>query len=527
MENYASVLLKILLLTLISFIFAPNAVDGRLLLVSQDGRGDFTTITDAANAAQPGDTVLISGGVYHETLRPHQSGTADNRITYTNVAGEEVIISDTDVGLDLNLRSYITVKGIQFENIDVFGSIYDGHHNEIAYCSFVQMRNYVQFIGFGVNGGASYNWIHHNTFSRWGYFDDTEDYGDMISIYDSEGTTSYNLFEENEVSYAGHAPFRLASRYNVVRNNYFHNEPWYDDFGNRGMEIAYHEGSGGVAEFNLIEGNRFGMTGVPSDAEYGAGMQLGAPHHIVRYNVFYYSAGPGLSLSTWFGEGDTRADYNHIYNNVFYKNGLTPTISYWSAGLVTIETGEPIIGNVIKQNIFYANNIQSFFWAGNQRDESLIPLDQVVENNLENVDPLFVDVVSPVDPLNAALPDFHLQATSPAVDTGIHLTFVKNSGNGTALTVDDAGYFSDGFGIVDADWIKIGNTDPVEIDSIAYDTNIINIGQSRSWSKGDPVYLYKNSAGTVVYEGAAPDVGAFEYKPTTVTLPFFLPVITK
>ncbi len=65
-------------------------------------------------------------------------------------------------------------------------------------------------------------------------------------------------------------------------------------------------------------------------------------------------------------------------------------------------------------------------------------------------------------------------------DTGIHLTFVTNSGSGTILTMDDAGYFSDGFGIVDADWIKIGSTDPVEIASIDYDTNIINTGQSRN-----------------------------------------------
>ncbi len=226
------------------------------------------------------------------------------------------------------------------------------------------MRNYVHYIGFGISGGATYNWVHHNTFSSWGYLDATEDYGDMISIHSDEGITGYNLFEENVVSYAGHAAFRLVSRYNVVRNNYCHNEPSYDSFGNRDMKIAYHKGSGGVAEYNLIEGNRFGMTGDPCDAEFAAGLQLGAPNHIVRYNVFYHGAGPGLSLSTWFGEGDTRADYNHIYNNVFYKNGLTPTISYWSAGLITIETGELITGNVIKNNIFHDNNTQSFAWAG-------------------------------------------------------------------------------------------------------------------------------------------------------------------
>ena len=74
------------------------------------------------------------------------------------------------------------------------------------------------------------------------------------------------------------------------------------------------------------------------------------------------------------------------------------------------------------------------------------------------------------------------------------------------------GYFSDGFGIVDADHIAIGEVGTtVQISSINYSTNTITLAGGILRSENDPVWLYKDSDGTVVLYGSAPDMGAEEY----------------
>lgn len=54
------------------------------------------TIQAAANLAQPGDTVMIEGGTYHETVTPANSGTAGAPITYEAYDNQTVIIDGAD-----------------------------------------------------------------------------------------------------------------------------------------------------------------------------------------------------------------------------------------------------------------------------------------------------------------------------------------------------------------------------------------------------------------------------------------------
>jgi hypothetical protein len=64
-----------------------------------DGSADtpFRTINRAAEAAQPGDTVLVHAGVYREWVRPRRGGLSDTRrITYQAAAGEHVVITGAE-----------------------------------------------------------------------------------------------------------------------------------------------------------------------------------------------------------------------------------------------------------------------------------------------------------------------------------------------------------------------------------------------------------------------------------------------
>ena len=60
--------------------------------VIQGGGGDHTTITSAANAASPDETICIGDGTYRETITP-----TDNNLTFVALEGTTPIISGFDV----------------------------------------------------------------------------------------------------------------------------------------------------------------------------------------------------------------------------------------------------------------------------------------------------------------------------------------------------------------------------------------------------------------------------------------------
>jgi len=68
---------------------------GRIIEVNS-GTGQYPTIQSAATVATAGDTVLIHGGVYHETVTPANSGTSIAVITFMSAPGETAIVSGAD-----------------------------------------------------------------------------------------------------------------------------------------------------------------------------------------------------------------------------------------------------------------------------------------------------------------------------------------------------------------------------------------------------------------------------------------------
>lgn len=125
------------------------------------------------------------------------------------------------------------------------------------------------------------------------------------------------------------------------------------------------------------------------------------------------------------------------------------------------------------------------------------------EANSIEADPLFINVpLYPTDYDEGW--NFGLTQNSPGVDAGRPVTNTVGDGNGSqTLRVDDARFFCDGYGVTDGDLIKIGSGDPVRIIAIDTTANEITLESPRSWSNGDGVHLD--------FEGAAPDIGAFEF----------------
>jgi hypothetical protein len=76
---------------LTSYVVATNGSDSAVGSLA----APFATIQHAANVAQPGDTIYIRGGTYHETVTP-PSGTASAPIIFEPYNGELVTVSGAD-----------------------------------------------------------------------------------------------------------------------------------------------------------------------------------------------------------------------------------------------------------------------------------------------------------------------------------------------------------------------------------------------------------------------------------------------
>ena len=68
-----------------------------VLTVGPDGAADFRTISAAAEAARPGDTVLVRPGVYREEVRVPRSGTAQARIVFRSAVRGAAVIRGSEV----------------------------------------------------------------------------------------------------------------------------------------------------------------------------------------------------------------------------------------------------------------------------------------------------------------------------------------------------------------------------------------------------------------------------------------------
>ena len=154
----------------------------------------------------------------------------------------------------------------------------------------------------------------HCQFSRWGYYTADDDFGCLLDIGDEYSTTdqtSFNIIEDSVLFHGGHHVLGVYGGFNIVRRNYFHNENWSSDRGNRNLMLHGYDSNSGN---NLIEGNRISFSGLPPDSVGAAGMGLITKKNIVRFNSFYQCSSAGIMMgitANYF----TSPCFNKIYNN--------------------------------------------------------------------------------------------------------------------------------------------------------------------------------------------------------------------
>jgi hypothetical protein len=467
-------------------------------------------LSTANESAVAGDTVYLRGGSYSgQQIVPANSGISDSdRIIYTSYNQESVTIRDSAYGIYIYKKSYITVNGINFYNLQRFLRIYAGHYITISYCLFdTRSPDSGDWVGALIaddynnstpaSENSTYNWVHHCTFYRWVYGGYTEHRGGLLDVgsweQDPVDESSHNLIEDNLFAYGGHHTLGVYSKYNVIRNNYFHNETNPENWAYEGYRDAITEGP--VGGYSLYEGNRFGYSGA-------SGLALRTPYNLLRFNLFYLSGSGGLQVVS-SAAGQDHADDNRIYRNTFFHNGHQEADPGFQGGIYFANwSGQSPVGNIVKGNIFYDNKNGAITYEG-QVDP------QVIEDNWDqnSVNPLFINL-SVGDPDNPLLPDLRLQSSSPCIDAGAYPTRITSDpGSGTQFQVQDARYFIDGWGIphVQGDEIQLSDGQTARIASVNYDNNAITVDRVLNWSLNQGV--------SPAYVGEAPDLGAYEFEP--------------
>lgn len=379
------------------------------------------SLSTANSNAASGDLVYLRAGTYSSVgIAPSNSGTGSSLpstfIIFQAYTGETPTIALSS-GYPINLGSinYVRINGITVTvgtNTYQSALLSGGSHNEIENCTFNSTDGYATSFYVAtlatVSGtqGATYNWIHNNTFNTSGQAQGTggvgctDGGGDVFNIghgYSSSypyEVDDHNTVENNVFNHDPHAAIDSYGMYTVIRNNVFHNEPWslasaactssatypstystsnpnyssYNGYyGHRDFQIT--EDYGRTATYQLVEGNRAGYAGT-NQANGGADdFDLAAPQNIVRYNFFYGAMNLGLRLKYgWgggLGSGGNGGTYNRIYNNTIYQNGYgypyadsypTPCDTSscpWGQSSIGSENSN---GNVVKNNILYLSN---------------------------------------------------------------------------------------------------------------------------------------------------------------------------
>lgn len=275
-------------------------------------------------------------------------------------------------------------------------------------------------------------------------------------------------------------------------------------------------------------------------------IQYAGQYGIIRNNIFHDQVGPSVDLTYY----TTEAAYCHdtyIYHNVFYKS------SFAGVTVSSIDNAnyhdQSIKNNIFLKNVFVRNDMRhdwyeeldgkpvammigtgaieedlkikgNCFWNIQKGEKNMISEGTksggVTNENIDYFETLYPTIISnsiQMDPevVDEVNHDFTLQKTSGLIESGVFLTTVSaDVTNSNFLNVVDAYYFYDGFGIDGelGDTIRIeGIDEKLQIVDINYDTKVIELDQSISWSIGDGVSMY--------FEGTKPNVGLYEAIETT------------
>ena len=457
----------------------------------------YSTVASCISASSAGDTCLCYTGTPSTAVTP-RSGSAGSGY-FTVMANDAVTIS----GFTISGLNYVAVRG--FKSVDltsaststyitIDNNYFEGASGNIIDVEDLQSSSWWRITNNVLHNGGYKGILLPGTY----HLISNNDISDLPNDFIYNGYMQYSVVRNNSVhdfdcgSNCGVAQYHmdffqwdgygsLPLRYVLIENNDMLR--WIDPTGNTHWFISRGDET---APQNIIFRHNIAMV-----LSNGAGFTLGSGENNLAYRMYNNTLAAGSKSDQSF-YSSYYANYTKSRNNIAYEsetNGNGP----WDSG-----TG---IDN--DYNIAY-NSGYSGEWDARYTAESTY-------NTFKNQDPSFSNY-----PYDASIP-----SDSFAVDKGSHLTTVSSGCNSTTLTFADVRWFQPGWAGTDGDTVKIGATvagaTEALITGVNYNANAnipggtVTFGSSVSCTNNDSVWLYKDSDGTVVLAGTAPDVGAYEY----------------
>lgn len=480
---FIPLILEVARLSGTTYYVGQNGDDAYTRLQAQSKVTPWRTIQKAAKIMVAGDSLIIQEGTYYETdIEFSHSGTQNNWIVITTEEGSQPILTgDGIAGIiiygDKNnkySKSHFIINGLEITG-------YQNDGLKVFYADFIVMSN----IHAHNNGNAGINVVD----------------SDHILVQDSE--LDHNGWNSNGDSGWGDGltinNHKEMGKTSVVRRN-----------------IMY-------ANFQKRSGSYWDGNGFTLDMAGDSGL------HIVENNVIFNNGGTGLLAGD---TGDLILIHNTFYHNMsdprcrntadlyLVRTGvhdaiIKNNIVYSRSGIWTINRFEGIDDALIENNLIWSQDESNskIWWL----DWKLVRMDYWIKNRAQSTlkgDPGFISALDDDElitfhdsewiDMDADDYDFHLAQNSQCIDQGAFLTMTIGEGSGKEIEVENAKYFTDGFGLKgQGDIIQIGMNPPIMIIEIDYDQNKLTVDRSINWESGDLVGF--------PYNGAAPDIGASEF----------------
>lgn len=258
----------------------------------------------------------------------------------------------------------------------------------------------------------------------------------------------------------------------------------------QGLQMSDHPRNN-IIRFNESYGN----------GDHGFQMFFDVDSNIIVHNIFYGNGGwdhGGVEGGIRFRVANQNPDAL-CTENIFKNNIIMNNLNY------DLWVNHEHIENTFDYNDWYDIDELKFKWNKGHEDEQnyydFISYQEGTgqDSNSISEDPLFRDP----DNSNPDKRHYRLQSSSPCIDNGGFLTSTDGSGSGNIIIVHDSRYFSDGYGYIDGDVIRVGSNSPVRVVDVDDDTNTITVDRNISWNDGDAVSYF--------YAGIAPDIGPYEF----------------
>lgn len=551
------ILLTILLIFFLPFIDAHSSAFATIFYVAKNGSDSnpgteaepWLTIQKAADTMVAGDSVYIKAGTYKTRVIPKNSGSVGNYITYQNYPGDEVILDASgNAAVFVENLNYLRFVGIILRGGSIAGFYAEGPVSNLILDGLTsENNNYgIYFNAFNApirdgtikncevknndNHGiflyrSNYDILIDNNHVSYNAWDHNWGHNIKVVVWNGDGPSTGPVgitVTNNELDHARvQGIMTWNARDLLIKDNHFHHN------GASGIQIE--DGSKNV----IIEGNICEHNAQRYDTETGIwiddsehvlvqnnilrhnkiGLLIGKTDHcVVRNNVIYEN-----DVSTVDPSGIlivyAKNKNSIVVHNTIYKNGKSGS----NADGIALGTWGQIDSAVIKNNIVsetnsecdlevncnsYTSDYNDYYntrdllidWRGSDNTWAQYVSKSGQDSHSITQNPLFEN------PDNA---NFHLQSDSPCIDRGSFLTKTTTSGSGKVIKVEDARYFTYGYGLTHGDLIKVGTNASVRITNVEYGTNAITVDKSIYWNNGDAV--------SYPYLGSAPDIGAYEY----------------